>query len=124
MINITYKGENIKLKDLNLFIISDITFSLIVFLWYLLYKFNIITIYSPLFALIITFIQNLIILILLIYKTNFTIKNAIKYILLLFILKILPILSFYPNNFIIKIKDIFIILYLYFIYIVFIILFI
>jgi len=122
MLTLTYKGENFKIVDIfNLFILSDITFTLIIFIWYILYIFNIFTYFSPFFALVLTLIQNIFIISFLIKNKKINISNAFKYILVLVILKVIPILSFYPNKMIIHIRDIFFIFYLYAFYILFLI---
>ena len=68
MISIEFKGSKIfsldDLKDLNknkvlLFLINDISFSLILYIWFIFYKFGIITSVSPFFGLI---IENVVIL--------------------------------------------------------------
>ena len=116
MILIKYNDKYLKLNEITILLLNDITFSIIIFFWFLFYKIGIIK-YSPILALIITFIQNFIIIALLIYNKKITNENIIKYFFLLIIIKLLPILSFYPNGIIINITDIFIIIYIYFIYI-------
>jgi len=119
MITLKYKGKEFKITDIaKLYFASDITFSIIIFLWYILYKYEIFTYFSPLFALILTLIQNLFILVFLFYKKKININDSFKYLIILIILKIIPILSFYPKNFKIHLKDIFFILYLYAFYII------
>lgn len=118
MITLKYRGEDLKITDINLFLLSDITFSLIIFIWYLLYKYELFTYFSPLFALILTFIQNLILLIFLFYKKKLDLSDSFKYFIILIVLKIMPILSFYPKKFKIHFKDVFFILYLYAFYII------
>ena len=118
MITIKYKGEDYKFDNINIFIIlSDITFSIVIFIWYLLYNYKIFTYFSPFFALIVTLIQNIIIIVFLIYKNELNIPDLFKYIVVLIILKVIPILSFYPNKFVIHLRDVFFILYLYAFYI-------
>jgi len=121
MIIFTYKGNEIKIHKTNFVILSDLTFSLIIFIWYILYKIGLFTFFSPLLGLIITFIQNMLLLAYFIYKKKINSSNAAKYLLIMFIFKLLPIISFYPDLFIIRLKDFFAILYLYAIYIIFII---
>jgi hypothetical protein len=119
MITIKYKGEDFKFDNINIIIIlSDITFSIVIFIWYLLYTFKIFTYFSPFFALILTLFQNIIIIFFLIYKKQLNIADLFKYIIILIILKVIPILSFYPNKFIIHFRDVFFILYLYAFYII------
>jgi hypothetical protein len=117
MLEIRFAGEKIHREDINIFITHDLTFSIIIFIWYTLYQLGIYTYNSPLFALIITFIQNIIILSLLFYNNKINISNILKYLLVLFIFKLMPIFSFY-SNFNITIADIIITFILYIIYIV------
>jgi hypothetical protein len=118
MLVIKYKDEVIKLSDIHLFLISDITFTLIIFLWYLLYSYNIFTYFSPFFALVLTLIQNIFIIGFLFYNKKITISNFFKYLIILIVLKIIPILSFYPNKMKIHLRDVFFILYLFAFYII------
>jgi hypothetical protein len=120
MIVFKYKGQDIKLTELHLYLVGDITFSLIIFIWYILYRFEIFTYFSPFFALVLTLLQNIILLSYLIIKRKININDTIKYIIILLIIKIIPILSFYPKKAVIHLRDIFFILYLYAFYIIFI----
>lgn len=115
MIEIKFGGKEIKFNDINIFIANDLTFSVFVFIWYILYQLGIYTLHSPLFALIITFIQNIIILGLLFYNKKITVSNIFRYLLVLVVIKVIPILSFYPD-FTITISDIVFMFILYFIY--------
>lgn len=119
MLVFKYKGEDIKLTELHLYLAGDITFSLIVFIWYLLYRFEIFTYFSPFFALVLTFIQNLLLLAYLLIKRKINVSDTIKYVIVLIILKIIPIMSFYPKKAVVHLRDIFFILYLYAFYIIF-----
>jgi len=117
MLEITFRGKKINHEDINLIIVNDLTFSIIVFLWYILYQTGIYTYNSPLFALLITFLQNLFIISLLFYNKKINLSNILKYFIILIVLKIIPIISFYTNsNFNIYIVDIFFTFILYFIY--------
>lgn len=119
MIVFKYKGNDIKITNFHLYLAGDITFSLIIFIWYLLYIFEIFTYFSPFFALVLTLIQNIILLIYLLIKTKININNFFKYLIILIILKIISIMSFYPKKAVIHLRDIFFILYLYAFYIIF-----
>jgi len=119
MIVFKYKGDDIKITELHLYLASDITFSLIIFIWYLLYKFEVFTYFSPFFALVLTLIQNLILLTYLLIKRKINFQNTFKYIIVLVVLKIIPILSFYPKKAVVHLRDVFFILYLYAFYIIF-----
>jgi len=121
MISITFKGNVIKLHDINIILLNDLTFSLIIFIWYILFKIGLLTYFSPLLGLIITFIQNMLLLIYFFRIKKINLNNAVKYLIIMVILKILPIISFYPDQFIIKPIDVFALLYLYIFYIIFII---
>jgi hypothetical protein len=117
MLEITFKGKKINIEDINVILVNDLTFTIIIFIWYTLYQFGIYTYNSPLFALIITFIQNLIIISLLFYNQQINISNILKYFVVLVLLKIIPIISFYYNsNFNIYLIDIFFTFIIYLIY--------
>lgn len=118
MITLTYKGDEIKISKANLVILGDLTFSAIVFIWYLIYKLGFLRDFSPLLALIITFIQNIIIFLIMVFKKQTSKEKIIQYLIVTILLKILPIISFYPDNFIITFKDIVLIIYLYIIYMI------
>jgi hypothetical protein len=81
----------------------DLVFSYWIFLWYILYVFNIV-IYSPKFLLIIGLIYNIIMLFFMfIYRTN---KTTIFYFILInTFIKVLPL--YYLKNKLIKISDIY-----------------
>jgi hypothetical protein len=117
MIEITFGGKKIEPKDINIFIANDLTFSIIVFIWYILFQLGIYKSYSPLFALIITFIQNMIILALLFYNKKINVSNIIRYLTVLVVIKVLPILSFYPE-FKVTFGDVIFTFLLYVIYII------
>ncbi len=105
------------LSRLGIVIINDLTFNIIIYIWYLLVDFNIITSVNVFFAIMISLIQNIIIFIYLISK-NISIEYIIKYFILLIILKILPIISLYNNNKIyINYIDVYITVYLYLVYV-------
>lgn len=103
------------IKETLFLIISDFAFSSIIFIWYILYKLGL-NVTNPLFALLITFIQNIIVLSILLKKKKITKDNALRYGFILFILKILPLLSFFPNYLNFTLKDIIITVYVYIIY--------
>jgi hypothetical protein len=117
MIKILFNKKEIILTDIILVIITEITFSIIVFLWFAFYKFGLIKI-SPLFALLISFIQNIIILIILAKKNKINRKNIIRLVVGLLLLKVLPLLTFFPNYLNFGFKEIFATIYLYIIYII------
>lgn len=105
------------IKEILLLIINEIAFSTLIFIWYVLYRFGVIAT-SPLFALLITLIQNLVILTILIKKKQINRTNILRFAFILFILKVLPLLYFFPNYLDFTIKDVFILIYMYLIYII------
>ena len=121
MIELTFNKKEIILTEVLFLIISEIAFSFVIFIWFSLYQYGIIKKSSPLFALLITFIQNIIILIILIKKNKINKTNIIRYTFILVFIKIIPLLYFFPNYLNFTIKDVFITIYLYLIYIILII---
>ena len=90
----------------------DFIFSYWIFAWYLLYYFRIVT-YNPKFAIIIGIIENVCILLLMFYyKTNA--KLIILFIIMLFLLKIIPIYTIRNEK--INNKDIILTIILFIIY--------
>lgn len=118
MIELTFNKKEIILTEVLFLIISEIAFSFVIFIWFSLYQYGIIKKSSPLFALLITFIQNIIILIILIKKNKINKTNIIRYTFILVFIKIIPLLYFFPNYLNFTIKDVFITIYLYLIYII------
>jgi len=105
------------IKEVLLILLNEIAFSTIIFLWFILYRIGIIK-GNPLFALLITFIQNIIVLIILIKKNKINKTNILRYLFILFIMKVLPLLHFFPNYLDFNSRDVFILIYLYSIYII------
>lgn len=102
-------------------IIYDITFTLIVYFWFILYGFGLVKT-SPLFAFLVSFMQNLYILISLSINKKINLSNITRYLIVLIVLKVMPIIGFIiSNNFIITLSDVFYTFYVYVIYIVIII---
>lgn len=100
------------------FIINELTFSFIIFGWYILYKIGLITTISPLFALLVTFFQYVIIFSLLIKRNKINKNNIIRILFVLFILKVIPLITFFPYYLNFTLADIFATAYLYLIYII------
>lgn len=109
------------LTDIQKFILTiiyDITFTLIVYFWFILYGFGLVKT-SPLFAFLVSFMQNLYILISLSINKKINLSNIIRYLIVLIVLKVMPIIGFIiSNNFIITLSDVFYTFYVYVIYIV------
>lgn len=100
------------------FIINQLTFSFIIFSWYILYRIGFITSVSPLFALLVTFIQYIIIFFILIKRNKIHKNNIIRILFVLFILKIIPLITFFPYYLNFTLADIFATAYLHLIYII------
>ena len=127
-LSIQFKNkELINTKDITLsaiqsILFNDISFSIIIYIWYLIYINNGISAPNPFFALSISLLQNIIVFLYLI-KKKYTKDNLIKYTILLLILKIMPLISLYIYDKInINYFDIYSTVYLYMIYIFIIIL--
>ena len=120
MISLEFKSSNFfdinNLKVL-LILLNDISFSLILYIWFILYKFGVITSISPFFGLLVGLIQNIITISYLFKNGSISKDNIIRYLFILLILKIIPLLTFLPDNLKITYKDIIYTVYLYVIYI-------
>lgn len=75
----------------------DFIFSYWIFLWYLLYFFKIITIASPKFALILALIENLYLLYLM-FNYNTKLKLRLAFVILMFIIKIIPLYTIWNDE--------------------------
>jgi len=117
MVKILFNKKELILTDVIFVILTEITFSIIVFLWYIFYKLGLIKI-NPLFALLISFIQNIIIIIILAKKNKIHKTNILRLSIGLIIFKVLPLLTFFPNYLNFTLKEIFATIYLYIIYII------
>jgi len=92
----------------------DLVFSYWIYLWYVLYIFKFTTI-TPKFAIIIGIIENTILLLLIsIYGSN--IKTIIKFLIMMFIFKLLP--YYYVKDTKININNIIITFILFFVYLI------
>jgi len=116
------KKELVNTKDLTLskiqmILINDISFGVIIYIWYLIFVNNGISAPNPFFALSISLLQNMVIFIYLL-QTGHTIDNLIKYTILLIILKIIPLITLYVYDKVgINYFDVYSTFYLYIIYI-------
>jgi hypothetical protein len=117
--NELFNSNDYTLSAITIIIINDIAFNVIIYIWYLLYSFGIITFANPFFALSITLIQNIIVYMYLL-KKGLSKDNLIKYSILLIILKVIPLISL-SNDIHINYTDVYITVYLYIIYILFVI---
>lgn len=116
------KRELVNTKDLTLskiqmILINDISFGVIIYIWYLIFMNNGISAPNPFFALSISLLQNMVIFIYLL-QTGHTIDNLIKYTILLIILKIIPLITLYVYDKVgINYFDVYSTFYLYILYI-------
>lgn len=117
MVKILFNKKELILTEVIFIILTEITFSIIVFLWFIFYKLGLIKI-NPLFALLISVIQNIIILIILAKKNKIHKTNISRLIIGLIFFKVLPLLTFFPNYLNFTLKEIFATIYLYIIYII------
>ena len=106
---------DITLTKIRLIIINEFAFNIIIYIWYILYKFDIVTGANPFFVLILSFIQNIILFTyLLIHGISYS--DMMKYAIVLLIFKIFPIYSM-RNDMNISFFDVYVSIYLYLIYI-------
>lgn len=110
-------SNDLTFDKLSIILINDITFNLIIYIWYLTFIFGGITSVNPFFALITSFIINIGIFIYMLYK-KISKANIIKYFILLIVIKIFPLISLYVNDkTYVNYIDIYSSVYLYIIYI-------
>jgi hypothetical protein len=105
------------LSKIQMILINDISFGVIIYIWYLIFMNNGISAPNPFFALSISLLQNMVIFIYLL-QTGHTIDNLIKYTILLIILKIIPLITLYVYDKVgINYFDVYSTFYLYILYI-------
>ena len=108
--------KNITLSTLQILILNDISFSIIIFIWYVLFYYLGINTPNPFFALSISLLHNIAVFIYLL-KHKQSMESLIKYLIILIILKIIPLISLYIYDKIsINYFDVYITIYLYIIY--------
>jgi hypothetical protein len=103
-------------SKLSVILINDITFNVIIYIWYLVFIYDGVTTVNPFFALITSFIFNIGVFIYMLYNKTSK-ENIIKYFILLIVIKIFPLISLYSNDKIyINYIDVYSTAYLYIIY--------
>jgi len=108
--------QDFKLSTIHIILLNDISFSIIIYIWYILYSYDIISSPNPFFVLSISLLQNIVIFIYLL-KTHYTLESLLKYLILLIILKIMPLISLYSYDKIsINYFDVYSTVYLYILY--------
>lgn len=109
--------QDFKLSRIHIILLNDISFSVIIYIWYILYYYFGVNTPNPFFALSISLLQNIVIFIYLL-KTHYTLESLLKYLILLIILKIMPLISLYSYDKIsINYFDVYSTVYLYILYI-------
>lgn len=112
-----FNSNDFTFSKLSVILINDITFNVIIYIWYLIFIFGGITTVNPFFALITSFIFNIGVFLYMLYNKASN-ANIIKYFILLIVIKIFPLISLYSNDKIyINYIDIYSTAYLYLIYI-------
>jgi len=108
--------QDFKLSTIHIILLNDISFSVIIYIWYILYYYFGVNTPNPFFALSISLLQNIVIFIYLL-KTHYTLESLLKYLILLIILKIMPLISLYSYDKIsINYFDVYSTVYLYILY--------
>lgn len=109
--------NDITLNKIQMIILNDISFNIIITIWYIIFIWKGILAPNPFFALIVTAIQSLIIFIYLI-RQKLSTESLIKYVIMLIILKIMPLISLYTYDMIsVNYFDVYSTAYIYLIYI-------
>lgn len=109
--------DNITLSKLGVIFLNDLSFTIIIFIWYQLFSFEIITSTNPFFILNISLIHSIVIFVYL-FKNNISMENIIKYFIILVIFKIFPLISLYLyDKAYVNYIDVYYTIYLYLIYI-------
>jgi len=103
--------EEKKTKDIAM-IRTDLIFSYWIFLWWILYEFNLVSA-NPKFIMILGIIHNFILLLIKIYKKS---DSVLPFIIINFFIKIIPIISLLNTT--IQYNDIIITVYLFLVYLV------
>lgn len=108
--------KDLTLSTLQIVLFNDISFSIIIYVWYILFYYFGINTANPFFALSISLLQNILVFLYLL-KTKHTAESLLKYTILLIILKVLPLISLYINDKIsISYFDVYTTVYLYILY--------
>lgn len=108
--------KDLTLSTLQIVLFNDISFNIIIYVWYILFYYFGINTANPFFALSISLLQNILVFLYLL-KTKHTAESLLKYTILLIILKVLPLISLYINDKIsISYFDVYTTVYLYILY--------
>jgi hypothetical protein len=103
------------LTRIRILLLNEFAFNIIIYIWYILFSLGIITTPNPFFGLILSLIQNVILLIYLLIK-GLSYDDLLKYTIVLIVFKLFPIYSM-RNNMSVSYFDVYASIYLYIIYI-------
>ena len=120
-LSISFKGKEVfntsyfTLTKIRILLINEFAFNFIIYIWYILFILGIITTPNPFFALVLSLIQNVILLTYLLIK-GISYQDLLKYTIVLIVFKLFPIYSM-RNNMSVSYFDVYSGIYLYIIYI-------
>lgn len=120
-LSISFKGKEVfntsyfTLTKIRILLINEFAFNFIIYIWYILFILGIITTPNPFFALVLSLIQNVILLTYLLIK-GLSYQDLLKYTIVLIVFKLFPIYSM-RNNMSVSYFDVYSGIYLYIIYI-------
>ena len=120
-LSISFKGKEVfntshfTLTRIRILLINEFAFNFIIYIWYLFFIFGIIKTPNPFFALILSLMQNVILLTYLLIK-GISYSDLLKYTIILIVFKLFPIYSM-RNNMSVSYFDVYSGIYLYIIYI-------
>ena len=120
-LSISFKGKEIfntshfTLTKIRILLINEFAFNFIIYIWYILFILGVIKTPNPFFALVLSLLQNVILLIYL-YINGLSNSQLLKYTVVLIVFKLFPIYSM-RNNMTVSFFDVYSGIYLYIIYI-------
>ena len=120
-LSISFKGKEIfntshfTLTKIRILLINEFAFNFIIYIWYILFILGVIKTPNPFFALVLSLLQNVILLIYL-YMNGLSNAELLKYTVVLIVFKLFPIYSM-RNNMTVSYFDVYSGIYLYIIYI-------
>jgi hypothetical protein len=120
-LSISFKGKEVfntshfTLTKIRILLINEFAFNFIIYIWYILFILGVISTPNPFFALILSFMQNVILLIYL-YIKGLSYAELLKYTIVLIVFKLFPIYSM-RDNMTVSYFDVYSGIYLYIIYI-------
>jgi hypothetical protein len=110
-----FNTSHFTLTRIRILLINEFAFNFIIYIWYLFFIFGIIKTPNPFFALILSLMQNVILLTYLLIK-GISYSDLLKYTIILIVFKLFPIYSM-RNNMSVSYFDVYSGIYLYIIYI-------